>query len=186
MRLSIYIPDALWLRARETYRISGNSRLVQAALETLLADTRPSFLEGPPPASAERLRRLQSRLTEEARAAYEAGYDAGLEVAEVLDWWALDQLASADWRMDRLLAPQSASGVLDDLRRLLVERGRPASTDFVAELERGRDGDVRRAATFASGLVAALRDCFEAGTAVAVLSENGDAPPEPVSEGLPT
>jgi hypothetical protein len=186
MKLSIYIPDALWLRARETYRISGNSRLVQAALETLLADTRPSFLEGPPPASVERLRCLQSRLTEEARAAYEAGYDAGLELAEVLDWWVLDQLASAHWRLDSLLTSQSAGGVLDDLRRRLAERGQPASRDFVAELERGRDGDVRRAATFASGLVAALRDCFEAGTVVAVVSENGDASPEPASEGLPT
>ncbi len=176
MRLSIYIPDALWLRARETYRISGNSRLVQAALETLLADKRPVFLKGPPPASAERLRRLQSRLSDEARAAYDAGYDAGLELADVLDWWVLDQLAGAHWFLDTLLTSPSASRVLDDLRRLLAERGQPGSRDFVAELQRGREGDVRRAATFASGLIEALHDCFEASTAVAVVSETGDAP----------
>lgn len=170
MRLSLYVPDALWLRARETYPLSGNSRLVQAALECLVADSRPSFLEGPPPASAERLRRLQSRLTGEARVAYQAGYDAGLDLADVVDWWVIDQLASAHWRLDPVLSSLSAGGVLDDLRRLLAERGQPASRDFVAELERGPRVDTRRVATFASGLVAALRDCFYAGTAVAVVS----------------
>src|SRR5436189_226365 len=54
MRLSLYVPDALWLRARETYRIAGNSRLVQAALECLVADGRPGYLEGPPPAAGPR------------------------------------------------------------------------------------------------------------------------------------
>jgi hypothetical protein len=186
MRLSLYVPDALWLRARETHPVSGNSRLVQSALECLVADSRPSFLEGPPPAIAERLRRLQARLTGEARAAYQAGYDAGLDLAEVVDWWVLDQLAGAHWRLDPLLPSLSAGGVLDDLRRLLAERGQPASRDFVAELERGRDGDVRRAATFASGLVAALRDCFEAGAAVTVVSERGDGAPEPEPGEGPT
>ena len=175
MRLSLYVPDALWLRARETYRIAGNSRLVQAALECLVADGRPGYLEGPPPASAAHLRRLQARFTDEARAAYQAGYDAGLDLAEVLDWWVLDQLASVQWRLDPLLSAHTAGGVADDLRRLLVERGDPAAATLVAELERGRDGDVRRAATFGSGLVAALRDCFEAGTAV--VSETVDEQP---------
>ena len=171
MRLSLYVPDALWLRARETYRTSGNSRLVQTALEGLVADARPSYLEGPPPECAERLRRLQERLTVEARAAYQAGYDAGLDVAEVLDWWALDQLACADWRLDQLLGTWHASGLLDDLRGLLAERTQPATRSFVAELARGKDGDLRRVATFTGGLVAALRDCFEGAAAVAVSDE---------------
>ncbi len=185
MRLSLYVPDALWLRARETYRISGNSRLVQAALECLVADGRPSYLEGPPPGSRADLHRLQARLTEAARAVYEAGYEAGLDLAEVLDWWVLDQLAGAQWRLDPLLSAHIPGGVVDDLRRLLVERGQAASGDLVAELERGRDGDVRRAATFASGLLGALRDCFEAGSAVAVVSEIRDEPPESAEGGLP-
>jgi hypothetical protein len=171
MRLSLYVPDALWLRARETYRTSGNSRLVQTALDGLVADARPNYLEGPPPECADRLHRLQERLTHEARAAYQAGYDAGLDAAEVLEWWALDQLACADWRLDQLLGSWRASGVLDDLRGLLADRPGAAACSFVAELERGKSGDLRRVATFASGLVAALRDCFEGAAAVAVTEE---------------
>ena len=94
MRLSFSVPDALWLRARETYPIFGDSRLVQLAMECLVSDSRPNYLEGPPPESADRLRGIQARLSREARSAFEAGYDAGLDLADVLDWWALDQLAA--------------------------------------------------------------------------------------------
>jgi hypothetical protein len=174
MRVSLYIPDALWLRAREPYRISGNSRLVQTALECLVADARPKYLEGPPPACAGRLQRLQERLTVEARAAYEAGYEVGLDAAEVFDWWALDQLACADWRLDQLLGSWAASGVVDDLRRLLADRRQPGCAGFLAELERGKAGDLRRVATFAGGLVAALRDCFEGASAVAVPDDTSE------------
>src|SRR5437879_4037676 len=138
MRLSLYVSDALWLRARETYRTLGNSRLVQTALECLVADGRPSYLEGPPPECRDRLRRLQERLTGEARVAYHAGYDAGLDLAEILDWWALDQLACVDWRLDQVLGSWTASGLLDDLRGVLASRpGSRASASFQAELGRG-------------------------------------------------
>lgn len=175
MKLSFSVPDALWLRARETYPIFGDSRLVQVAMEYLIADSRPNYLEGPPPESADRLRCLRARLSSEAQAAFESGYDAGLGLAEVLDWWILDRLATAHWRLDDLLSSRSAHGLAESMRGLLVEREDQACAGFVAELERdgasGRNGDLRRVATFASGLVLALRHSFEAGAA-AVMADD--------------
>jgi hypothetical protein len=178
MRLSFSVPDALWLRARETYPIFGDSRLVQVAMECLISDSRPNYLEGPPPQSADRLRGLQARLSSEARSAFEAGYDAGLDLAEVLDWWTLDQLAAAHWHLDELLSSPAAAGLADSMRALLVQRDDQASASFVAELDRGRkcwkDADLRRVATFASGLVLALRHCFEAGDVAVVATDVQD------------
>ena len=175
MRLSFSVPDALWLRARETYPIFGDSRLVQIAMECLVADSRPNYLDGPVPEAADRLRQLQARLSREARSAFEAGYDAGLELAEVLDWPAFDALAAAHWRLDDVLSSPGSGGLADSLRALLAERTDEASTSFVAELERGqrcwRDADLRRVATFASGLVLAFRHCFEAGDVVLTADE---------------
>lgn len=180
MKLSFSVPDALWLRARETYPIFGDSRLVQAAMECLIADSRPNYLEGPPPESTDRLRRLRVRLSSEARAAFEAGYNAGLDLAEVLDWWVLDRLAAAHWHLDDLLSSQSACGLAESMRTQLVERSDQACAAFVDELERGKssrqNADLRRVATFASGMALALRHCFEA-SVVAVMADDaqGDA-----------
>jgi len=178
MRLSFSVPDALWLRARETYPIFGDSRLVHVAMECLISDSRPNYLEGPPPESADRIRGLQARLSREARSVFEAGYDAGLDLADVLDWWTLDQLAAAHWHLDDLLSSPAAAGLADSMRALLVQRDDQASASFVAELERGRrrwkDADLGRVATFASGLVLALRHCFEAGDAAAVAADVQD------------
>ena len=175
MKLSFSVPDALWLRARETYPICGDSRLVQAAMECLIADSRPNYLEGPPPEAADRLRCLRVRLSSQARAAFEAGYDAGLDLADVLDWWVLDRLAKAQWRPDDLLSSPSACGLAESMRALLDERSGPACAGFVAELERGKSSDqnpdLRRVATFASGLALGLRHSFEAG-AVAVVPDD--------------
>jgi len=178
MRLSFSVPDALWLRARETYPIFGDSRLVHVAMECLISDSRPNYLEGPPPESADRIRGLQARLSREARSVFEAGYDAGLDLADVLDWWTLDQLAAAHWHLDDLLSSPAAAGLADSMRALLVQRDDQASASFVAELERGRrrwkDADLGRVATFASGLVLALRNCFEAGDVAVVAADVQD------------
>lgn len=141
MRLSLSVPDALWLQACEAYRLWAPSRLVQAALAALVADPWPDDLQGPPAAARQRLARLQDRLRAEARAAYEEGYEAGLGLADVLDWWVVEQLADADWRLDRLPARGRTNPVLDELRR-------------------GLAGDVSPDSTYARGLLAALRDCL--------------------------
>ena len=61
MRLSLSVPDALWLRACRACPAAPPSRLVQAALENLLADAETGYLPGPPAGAAERLRRVARR-----------------------------------------------------------------------------------------------------------------------------
>ena len=159
MRLSLSVPDELWLRACETCPATPPSRLVQAALENLVSGAEPGYAPGPPAGAEERIRRLEGRLREEARAAYQDGYETGLDLADVLEWWVLERLAGADWRLESLARSGDAGPVLDELRHRLAERGVPAASALAAELEPGQPGDVRRAATFARGLLAALRDC---------------------------
>ena len=166
MRLSLSVPDALWLRVCEAYPATPPSRLVQAALDWLVAEAETGYTAGPPAGAGEGLRRLTARLRDEARGLYEAGYQTGLELADVLEWWALEPLAAADWRLDALVRSDRAGAVVDELRGRLAASERAAARDLAAELEPGR-GDVRRAATFASGLVAALRDCSVDATVLA-------------------
>jgi hypothetical protein len=158
MRLSLSVPDALWLRARETCPATPPSRLVQGALERLLADAETGYVPGPPAGAGERLQNLEQRLRGEARQAFEEGYATGLELADVLEWWALERLAAADWRLESLMRTGPTSAVLDELRGRLADSDRVEAQRLAAELEPGA-GDVRRSATFASGLLAALRDC---------------------------
>lgn len=159
MRLSLSVPDELWLRACETWPATPPSRLVQAALEHLLADADTGYVPGPPASAGERLRRLEQRLRREARTVYLEGYETGLELADVLEWWALERLGAAGWRMESLVRNGVADPVLEELRGRLAEIGRPSAQGLADELEPGRVGDVRRAATFVVGLLAALRDC---------------------------
>src|SRR6266498_3601683 len=125
MRLSLSVPDALRLRARETCPATPPSRLVQAALERLLADAETGYVPGPPAGAVERLQQLEQRLRGEARQSFEDGYATGLELADVLEWWALERLAAADWRLESLTRTGPPSAVLEELRSRLAESDRP-------------------------------------------------------------
>lgn len=160
MRLSLSVPDALWLRARGACPATPPSRLVQAALEHLLADAETGFAPGPPAGAGPRLRRLERRLRGEARAVYDEGYETGLDLADGLEWWALERLAAAG---SRPRSAGSADPVLDELRGHLAACGRPAALRLAAALDGAHDA--RPAATFLGGLAAALRDAA-AGTPV--------------------
>jgi hypothetical protein len=166
LRLSLSVPDALWLRVCEAYPATPPSRLVQAALDWLVAEAETGYAAGPPSGCVERLQRLSVRLRDEARRLYESGYQTGLELADVLEWWALEPLAAADWRLDALVRSGRSAAVIDELRTRLAASGLAAARHLAAELEPGR-GDVRRAATFANGLAAALRDCSVDATVLA-------------------
>ncbi|HSR23423.1 MAG TPA: hypothetical protein VLW53_07720 [Candidatus Eisenbacteria bacterium] len=52
MRLSLSVPDTLWLRARQASPAAPPSRQVRAALEQLLADVEAGYLPGPPACSS--------------------------------------------------------------------------------------------------------------------------------------
>jgi len=166
LRLSLSVPDALWLRVCEAYPATPPSRLVQAALDWLVAEAETGYKTGPPPGAGERLNRHSLRLRDQARALYEAGYQTGLELADVLEWWALEPLAAADWRLEALVRSGRAGAVVEELRARLAASDLAAARDLAAELVPGH-GDVRRAATFAGGLVAGLRDCSVDATVLA-------------------
>jgi hypothetical protein len=155
--LSLSVPDALWLRVCEAYPATPPSRLIQAALDWLVAEAETGYRAGPPDGAGELLRELSARLREEARLAYEEGYQSGLELADVLEWWALEPLATADWRLETVVRSGRAVAAVDELRIRLTASERPAARALAAELEPG--GDIRRSATFVGGLLAALRDC---------------------------
>jgi hypothetical protein len=173
VRLSLSVPDALWLRVCEAYPATPPSKLVQAALDWLVAEAETGYSAGPPPGAGERLRGLSGRLREEARQAYEEGYQSGLELADVLEWWALEPLAAADWRLETVVRSGRAAAAVDELRVRLAASERPAARALAGELQAG--GDVRRSATFAGGLLAALRDC----SVDAIVLSAAAADPEP-------
>jgi hypothetical protein len=166
MRLSLSVPDALWLRVCEAYPATPPSRLVQAALDRLVAEAEAGYVAGPPPDSADRMRRTAQRLRAEARGAFEDGYQTGLELADVLEWWALEPLATGDRRLETLARSDRAGAALEELRIQLAVSERPAARALAAELVQDGTGDVRRVATFASGLMSALRDCMVDATVV--------------------
>ena len=166
LRLSLSVPDALWLRVCEAYPATPPSRLVQAALDWLVAEAETGYSAGPPAGAGEPLRQLSQRLRDEARELYEAGYRTGLQLADVLEWWALEPLAAADWRLDALVRSGRSGAAVDELRSRMSASDVAAARDLAAELEPGH-GDVRRTATFARGLAAALRDCSVDATVLA-------------------
>jgi hypothetical protein len=94
VRLSLSVPDALWLRACQARPATPPSRLVRAALEHLLEDAEAGFVPGPPPGAGERLRRLERRLRSEALTVYDEGYETGLDLVDTLEWWAVERLAA--------------------------------------------------------------------------------------------
>jgi hypothetical protein len=89
-KLSVYVTDELWQRAKAVSRPGrakqNNSQVVQWALEQLVNEQetrRASFASAAAPDSA-RLAQVIERLLTEAKAEYESGYSAGLELAEGL------------------------------------------------------------------------------------------------------
>jgi hypothetical protein len=116
MKLSIYVPDELWQRARQASDENPSS-LVQTALERWLGNElkRPPYYESPPP-DALRIKQLRDRLEREARALYREGYEEGLRLAEELNWSQLDRLAAVHWDIARWVRTG------DDVSELLLAR----------------------------------------------------------------
>jgi hypothetical protein len=89
-KLSVYVTDELWQRAKTVPRPGGdkpnNSQVVQWALEQLVKEqeTRRAALSSSAAPDTARLASVVERLRAEAKAEYEQGYSAGLELAEGL------------------------------------------------------------------------------------------------------
>jgi hypothetical protein len=116
-KATVYIPDDMWekVRIRASQEGTNVSQVIQSALKQALsmeapippfALSRPTI---PEPVAA----RLRERLEREARELYEAGFESGLRLADLLSWGQLDRLAAVEWEFRRW------SG--DDILELLMK-----------------------------------------------------------------
>ncbi|MCU0483223.1 MAG: hypothetical protein MUC54_02960 [Chloroflexi bacterium] len=149
-KLSLYIPDDLWRRARAVDPNLNQSQVAQQALRQWV-EVRPaqgSQVFEPPADSVTVPDGLVQRLATEAREQYQAAYRAAFQLAERISWGSLDELASRGWDW--------ASWLRHGGREIL-----PALPSWL------RDGDPeasltrRRYTTSTQGVIDGLRDIWE-------------------------
>jgi hypothetical protein len=94
VKLSVSVPDELWERARGQHPDLKDSHLVQEALDayTKPADTAGFSLDIPDDAK-EAFEAARNQLASFARAQYEDGYRAAVELTPKLGWWYVQRLA---------------------------------------------------------------------------------------------
>lgn len=96
MKLSISVPDDLWLRAQNLSSEVSPSALVQEVLFSWVTDRELSagYSTAAPPDVGTELESIGSRLSIEAREEFERGYRAGVSAAAKSPWWAIEALVA--------------------------------------------------------------------------------------------
>ncbi len=153
MHISAYVPDGLWSAACAAYPTEKPSSIARLAVEALIE----AHADGPVRLDAEHARLTSAaveRLRGDAGRWAELGYRAGLQLAQSLEWWALDQLANVGWTFAEMPTLSSWSMVRDDLRGSLVFAGGFAA-GLLAELDRPAP-NLRRYSIFSDGMRSAL------------------------------
>ena len=118
MKLSVSVPDELWKE------VAGEgespSEVVQRTLREYAARRTSRSRDLRSRDQAARMERIQERLREEAKAAFSAGYDLGLQMAEELPWELVACLATAQAhsRSDIARAAEDNPALVDVLERL--------------------------------------------------------------------
>ena len=97
-KLSVYVPDDLWKRAQASAENKNPSQLVQEALRRMVGDrvayvTRATGVD-------DEVAAVARKKAAEAQDAYDSGWSAGLELAGVWPWDALDWLADFDFDLE--------------------------------------------------------------------------------------
>ena len=93
MHISAYVPDGLWSAACAAYPTERPSSIARHAVESVIE----AHADGPIRLDAEQLRITQAaidRFSGDAARWAALGYRAGLQLAQSLEWWALDQIAN--------------------------------------------------------------------------------------------
>jgi hypothetical protein len=153
MHISAYVPDGLWSAACAAYPTEKPSSIARHAVEALIE----AHADGPIPLGADHARLTRAaveRLRVDAERWADLGYRAGLQLAQSLEWWALDQIANVGWTFAEMPSLSSWSMVRDDLRGALAFAGGFAA-DLLAELDRPLP-NLRRFSVFSDGMRASL------------------------------
>jgi hypothetical protein len=95
MKLSVSVPDDLWLEVSKVMSGLSPSHLIQEALRRwLAARSAPAGYSTEAPAEAnEALAALRKRFVEKARQEFERGYRDALATADALEWQDIELLA---------------------------------------------------------------------------------------------
>jgi hypothetical protein len=153
MHISAYVPDGLWAAACAAYPAERPSSVARQAVEALIE----AHADGPIRLDADQQRLTQAavdRLRADAQRWADLGYHAGLQLAQSLEWWALDQIANVGWTLAEMPSLSSWSMIRDDLRGILA-LGNGLSACLVAELDRPSPS-LRRFSVFSAGMRSAL------------------------------
>jgi hypothetical protein len=153
MHISAYVPDGLWSAACAAYPTERPSSIARYAVESLIE----AHADGPIRLGADQVRLTQSAIEQfrvDAARWADLGYRAGLQLAQSLEWWALDQIANVGWTLAEMPTLSSWSMIRDDLRGSLLFAGGFAAC-LVAELDRP-EPNLRRFSLFSDGMRAAL------------------------------
>jgi predicted transcriptional regulator len=99
-KLSVYVPDELWARVKHDAAGSAkpkNSQLVQTALERMVSEreAQTAGLRAGAVLDEARLATVVERLRDQAHQEFEEGYEAGLELAEQVEFYDLRVVVNA-------------------------------------------------------------------------------------------
>ena len=153
MHISAYVPDGLWSAACAAYPAERPSSIARHAVESLIE----AHANGPIRLGPDQARLTQAaidRFSVDAARWSALGYRAGLQLAQSLEWWALDQIANVGWTLAEMPSLSSWSMIRDDLRGSLVFAGGFAAC-LVAELDRPVP-NLRHFSVFSDGMRSAL------------------------------
>jgi hypothetical protein len=112
-KVTVYIQNDLWKRIKERPGTGNVSQFVQKALEKELGVGGASI-------ESDKARGIVDRMRSEARAIYDAGVRAGLDLAEDLDWSQLDRFQEVGWNVDDWLG-QDKSSIESNLAQVISE-----------------------------------------------------------------
>ncbi|TMC53087.1 MAG: hypothetical protein E6J20_08415 [Chloroflexi bacterium] len=108
-KLSVYVSDELWDKARKASGEHNTSQLIQRALELMVEreSAGATYKESRPPGSEATLALLRGIYSDQARIHLERGYQAGLNylTAYRVPWDDFQQLADRDFDLKRWLQP---------------------------------------------------------------------------------
>jgi len=156
-KLSLYVPDDLWSRARSVDPTLNQSQVAQRALQHWIEaqpSRQPQAFE-PPADAVPVLDGLVQRFASEAREQYQAAYRSAFQLAERISWGSLDELASRGW----------------DWAAWLRHGGRDVVPSLPAWLQEGEPeahSSRRWNTTSMQGVIDGLRDIWESVQAVPV------------------